>query len=506
MIFGRIYPFVASLLITLPSQGQEIPDVARRLEALGHWWVRTTDDESKGRASKAVDPVTFLVLTGQMGKAAQTIDKAILDLMRTRHKEMGEHWFGGLDIGLEKSLVDPNIETIKGKVFHAYPPGPGEPSSTHARFRIRWSIDGKELEPVAISFPKTSAHFELRPPETASMARIWLEPAESGAMGPWPFPPEKRILLVPGWRGIKAGLLARKAAVQAQPDSIAKLTWLHRVKDLNAFNDGISALPSGQNLATFADWVSKSPNAFHAGKWPLPVDGCDQTLVVPLASGSKTVRILLPPRDRRDQERRMVVVALHGAGDDENTWPDLYLRKLSLHCKNRGWVLVCPRGAHDPDLLPALEKWSGLKFNGSVILGHSQGGSLALSFAARHPAGLLGLASLGASGRVGEGDDYNRIPVFVGMGENDSSLGAAKSMVEAMRGQGQRSVAFRQYGKAGHILAPFASIPDVLLFLDEAFGARDRPDAHGGARRGKSMSTRHFFGPTSSTKLPSGSL
>lgn len=457
-------PFVL-LLVAPVGKARDRSEVDRRLEILERLWDQSTNQQARQLTSKNADSLPFLMLTGQYGKAAQTIDAAISEFRKDMPGEPIPAWFESLELKVSKSLIDPGVESIRGTIRHSYTAGTSAPRDS--RLRIRLVVDGKEMPPISIPVPMDSSCFELVAPARMATALVWCEPENAGPTCSPANMPQQRILLIPKLDGLKKDLLARKKSVLSLPDSIGKQTWLHRSEGLAALESTGKWTLTRDPLKDLADMIHTPLGKIRNGAWPEPAPGADQVLVLPLAKGNKTVRVRLPLRDTADSGAFPAVVALHGAGDDENRWIDGYNRQFSRHCLQRGWVMICPKDGLEPDLLTAVAGWSGLKINRIAVMGHSQGGSQALAFGAQHPAELQGIAVLGASGRVGDGKAYRKIPLFVGIGTEDFAFRACEMMLAQMRDQGQQKLTHHQHKKIGHVLIPIAARAELLEFLDE---------------------------------------
>lgn len=484
MISASRNQFFLLLPLFLSSQlaeAQTVDGVARRMKMLEHFWDGSTNKKTKEESSRAVDAVTFQMLTGQIGKASQTIDAAILELQKDFQGEVIPEWFANLDIKVSKMHINPGLESIQGIVYHAYARhvSPSQPS----RIRIRWEVNGKEMDPVDVRLPMDSFRFELFPPNMVATARVWCEPEGAKKDSPLAVYPQANILINPQKDIFTQLLLKKRASVLELPASVGKNTWLARCDELLSFEAQGKRTPS----TGFINELIKLPdiplNDIKNGIWPEPTPGSDQLLVFPLGKGNMPVRIRLPKKISSDCECILAIVALHGAGDDENKWIDGFGHFLSAHCEKRGWAMICPRGGYEPDLLPLVKKWMALKTVKIAIIGHSQGGSQALAFGANHPDKVLGLAALGASGRIGNGEEYHKLPVFIGVGTDDLAIRPCELMVQAMRDHEKRNLYFLTYKNIGHVMVPLASKNGLLDFLDGALGNKHENGVPG-ARHG----------------------
>ena len=472
------------ICITPAAKGQHLEDVNRRLEILERIWEIPSNDLVRQKASKSVDSLTFLMLTGQYSKAAQTIDAAIAEFQKNIPEKTTPTWSDSLDIKVSKSLINPCTETIQGTLRHTYRSNITAPVT--ARVRIRWTIDGKEMKSHMVAVPSDSIQFELVSPPNLAIAQIWCETMNEAKNISLANIDKKTVLMIPEGSHFNEKLLAKKNDISLLPNSISKSTWLHKFEEFNSLAANEKELPTHGEIQKLLGLVDVPVEKIKNGRWPEPTSGTDQVLALPMPAGKKIVRVRLPTKESCHSKNIPAVVALHGAGDNENKWIDGYNRLLSNHCQQRGWILICPRNGTEPDLLPLLAKWSGLSIKDVAMVGHSQGGSQSLAFCAKYPGELRGLVALGASGRVGSGEIYRTIPFFVGVGTEDLSFKACESMVEQIRNQGHNKLSFHRYENIGHAMTPLASKKDVLGFLDELFTSTKNEGAQE-ARPRKSM-------------------
>ena len=138
------------ICITPAAKGQHLEDVNRRLEILERIWEIPSNDLVRQKASKSVDSLTFLMLTGQYSKAAQTIDAAIAEFQKNIPEKTTPTWSDSLDIKVSKSLINPCTETIQGTLRHTYRSNITTPVTARVRNPKKRCVDG--------SIPPSSHH------------------------------------------------------------------------------------------------------------------------------------------------------------------------------------------------------------------------------------------------------------------------------------------------------------------------------------------------------------
>jgi predicted esterase len=177
-----------------------------------------------------------------------------------------------------------------------------------------------------------------------------------------------------------------------------------------------------------------------------------------LAYRSKTDNELVPfrvyvPRrefsrspDRRDRGvDPPVVMALHGAGGDENSFMDRYQELYKANANKRGYIAATANGrgpyggyrdasGQDPlDVLDILQAVYGTDPKRTYLMGHSMGGGGTVSLGFRHPERFAALAPIAGFGNPAQLEKAKDMPIFLGQGEADAlvPVTAARAFHEA---------------------------------------------------------------------------
>jgi predicted esterase len=170
-----------------------------------------------------------------------------------------------------------------------------------------------------------------------------------------------------------------------------------------------------------------------------------------------------------------LVIALHGAGGDENMFMDAYggglIKRLA---DTHGFLVASPQtaafgGAAGADTLDRLIEALGLDYaidTGRIyVLGHSMGGMTAGALAGARPDRLAAVACL--NGFSGFGADVMKVPpTFVSAGELDPVISPTRIEPAAKKAQAAglpvEYVLLKNYG---HTLAVTKLLPDVIVWL-----------------------------------------
>ena len=183
-------------------------------------------------------------------------------------------------------------------------------------------------------------------------------------------------------------------------------------------------------------------------------------------------------------ERRPLVVAVHGAGGSENMFFDAYgAGKIVRLCESRGWLLVAPRqgllggiGIRWDELVAGVGRLANVDTRRVYLIGHSLGAMQATRLADAAERKPSYVAALGGGGRVGRFEPLRDVPFFVGVGDQDFGRGGGKQLADLLRRGGVRNVQFREYGDTEHLTIVQVALDDIFRQLDERDAAlRDGP-------------------------------
>jgi poly(3-hydroxybutyrate) depolymerase len=215
------------------------------------------------------------------------------------------------------------------------------------------------------------------------------------------------------------------------------------------------------------------------------------------ADGSfQPFRLIIP--DGFDREKQYpLIIALHGASGNENTYPDRYVAKNNQEKlferlgRERGYILVSPRrrkapcgdSAVDADVLELIDRVSSMypvRQDQVFLTGHSSGGMGTWQVGYKHPERFAGLAAVGSAfSAVPSMMDRMKIEQFPGLphmyvqGRRDrlSTNAGARNLVSYLRSKLNNFV-YKEFPDA-HGTLGVTSMPTVFDFFDEIREGRE---------------------------------
>ncbi len=226
------------------------------------------------------------------------------------------------------------------------------------------------------------------------------------------------------------------------------------------------------DLAAHAADVELEAQQIEAGRDPYRRRAGELWRVVRCADGTDLPVRVFAPESACADARVPLVIALHGAGGDENMFFAAYgLGRLRDLARERGFVAACPRvgfGGLSPEAFDALVQ--ALLFTYPIdpkrihLIGHSMGagaaGALRLSRAAR----IASTALVAGAPRLG--GDAKAPPLYLVCGELDPLASAAgvRRAGLAIRAEGAE-VELRILADRGHTLLVGDVLPDAIAWL-----------------------------------------
>jgi predicted esterase len=193
-----------------------------------------------------------------------------------------------------------------------------------------------------------------------------------------------------------------------------------------------------------------------------------------LAAGKGTAPVrLAAPEAVKTGEPLPLVLALHGAGGSENLFFDGYGRGAVVKlCADRGWLLVAPRLTGFgrlptlPEMIAEVSRLYPVDGKRVFLVGHSMGAQAALAAAEQTPDQFAGLAALGGGRAVRKPERFQKLPVFVGIGDNDFALPGARALAGGLKKAEISGVEFREYKDVEHLVIVQVALKDVFQFFD----------------------------------------
>lgn len=205
-------------------------------------------------------------------------------------------------------------------------------------------------------------------------------------------------------------------------------------------------------------------------------------LFLALTQGAEAcpMRIFVPEGSSGDKPMPLVL-ALHGAVFDEDTWFDGYgggtIRSL---CSERGWMLVAPRcdgreGAGDlRAIVDALaERWP-IDRERVFVVGHSRGGASALNLAAQPGSGIAAVVAFGAEVEASTAEGLKSTPLFLAVGDHDFARQRVEAFHAALAKSGSKSAQFMLCKNSTHWLTPGLALSTAFEWLSRQSPQPDR--------------------------------
>lgn len=177
-----------------------------------------------------------------------------------------------------------------------------------------------------------------------------------------------------------------------------------------------------------------------------------------------------------------LVIALHGAGGDENSFMDRYEGSYKRNAQERGYIVVSVNGrgpyggyrgdsAQDvTDVLDLVQAVYPIDTKRTYLTGHSMGGGGTVRVGFDHADRFAALAPIAGFGSVSQLAKAKRMPLFIGQGDEDAlvPVARARQFYEDTKELGMPNVTYSEKKGVEHLLI-------VNHVMDEIF---DWFDAH----------------------------
>lgn len=212
--------------------------------------------------------------------------------------------------------------------------------------------------------------------------------------------------------------------------------------------------------------------ALNGERWYGPEHAGEYWLALPCGATTVRTRVLVPEGLSKESPAPLVL-ALHGAVFDEDTWFDGYGGGQSAElARQRSWLFAAPHceGSEDAAWLAALVKALSdvypLDASRVALIGHDRGGVVALKALAQAPAPWRAVATMGAWIDPSSAQQLAARPLFLGVGENDSLRAAIESLHTSLEAAGAKEATLRSYAHTDRWLCPVDALPDVFAWLE----------------------------------------
>lgn len=464
----------ALLILSFPARSAQTDRylVNLKLRAFEAAWEKQPDKTKRKQAAAILEPLTFSLLAGNLTGAAQLLDHARFKLVDLPEND---RWAQAVAVRVTQPLLDAGKLQVRGKLVLAYPLPTTLPERITLDFLNTGNAQEKPAQDMTTSFSlntltENSQDFLLNLPKGTPEGNFDLRFAirnydRTVTNGSVP------LVLVPDLEKHIAQLEVKADSIKKLTPSIGRSTWL-------LMHSRITQAVQGKNQETdypYARWLAELNLGYEVvergEKWPNPIGANPVWLALPLKNGDKVVRIEGAARDGKTP--MTTVVTLHGAGGSENLFCEGYGRLAPILAEKNGWMLISPLNGPSDELLDRLTAWQPIDVRRVVAIGHSMGAAHATAWAVHQPRQLRAVAALGGGGRVGNGEAWERLPFFVGVGDKDFALKSAKNLADSLKKNHCRSVDLRVYPGLEHITVVQACLGDVFAFFKEILDGKD---------------------------------
>ena len=310
-------------------------------------------------------------------------------------------------------------------------------------------------------------------------ARLALDSAPLRAQAPAQAPGAAAVPATTSRDQLAAGLLRLEYAMRDRPPATAAMPDLNRAFDrlslaffAGRFAEAVATLDS---LTVAVEPDSARRASQRAAAVRAPAAAAAQTRTLSVGSGAPVPYRVYAPANRAPGARLPLVVALHGAGGDENMFLEAYgagaIRSLA---DARGFIVATPATMamlRSPDALARLIDTLATELPVDrarvYLLGHSLGAAAAWNLARLRPDLVAAVVCIsGACGGVPAPVPPRVPPLLAVVGELDPL--ATPARVEAAAAEARaagRSVEVRRIPGYGHTLVVGAVLPDVVDWL-----------------------------------------
>lgn len=254
---------------------------------------------------------------------------------------------------------------------------------------------------------------------------------------------------------------AGAAVGAAQPQDVA--AFRSRLANLTGAPSPDRSAQFLSDPASLARALEREADALAAGREPYAGGDGDLWRTVTGPGGvAMPVRVIVPPGSPR--HLRPLVIALHGAGGDENMFPEAYgagaIVRLALE---RGALLATPATTvfqRDPGFLDSLiavvDRGHGVDQTRVYLVGHSMGAAAAWGAALARPARIAAVVTLAGAGRAPTAGQAVPPSLWI--------AGALDGVIPAARAAGA-SAEFRELPALGHTMMVGPALPAAFDFL-----------------------------------------
>lgn len=222
--------------------------------------------------------------------------------------------------------------------------------------------------------------------------------------------------------------------------------------------------------------------------WPADTATGTLRLTYPSQGGVRAYKLHVPS-SYTPNHAWPLVLALHGAGDDENKFFMSYNNgAIRAVAETHGYLVACPFGSRNEGYTGAAAQdvWNVLadvcrrysidRAKGLFLFGHSMGGSGALYLAATATTPIAGVASMAGPGHPSLVEKLKLLPVYLAHGSQDEivPVQASRAMAESLNQAGVQ-VVFQEIPGADHNSFVAQEFEPVFAWFDQLRGKGEKP-------------------------------
>ncbi len=422
------------------------------------------EPDRRATTNRGVDALTMLFFSGKLAAAVEQLDGITADVLGLREDQRAA-WLG---LAAQRCEVEPLV-TLAG-------------ATPEVAIAMRSLVPGREL-PQDTSIVITGPDGESI--THAIAPRLRLHAGEAAIVGRYEISLRSRALelAVPIGHAFvcAAPPETTAAALNARLQALTEAPQLPtRPQDRSAMRSRIGLLTSTPSTSRSAEFLA-NPAALEvelgremalleAGQSPWVGRTGDAWRTISAMSVEVPVRQFVPTGIAAEQ-RIPLIIALHGAGGDENMfftgYGNGFLKRLA---QTHGCAVVCPSTTlflSSPVVFDALvdemAACAPIDRSRIFVIGHSMGAVATGSIASSRGAAIAGIAMMaGFGGVMSEGSP----PAYVAAGGLDPifRIDAVRTGVEASRGRGA-AMELIELPQEGHTLLVSAALPAAVDWL-----------------------------------------
>jgi predicted esterase len=462
------WPITLLLLLCLPSlvlAQAERYELGRRLKRFEESWNETPDADLREKSLTDLPKLTQQFFSFQFGEAGKTLENARRILLSKEENET-QRFVDSLYLVPESRLLDADTKVLKMTIKPFY------------------SVVTKEPVEPAISFWWNGGRFANQMQTMTKWPFKWevpmVEPKEMPDNWVFDYPTRSRVgsfrkthlttMTISRVKNLEARLQAMKQ-IQGVP-AIELATVKDRYDLLSQMAEGFvpeTDIPAGKLLLEAEAIAKLGQKAYFSFEKPGQF-----WLSVPTEKNRRTACRLFVPEKLDKSKPVPMVVALHGAGGSENLFFEGYGNGWIVEeCKKRGWLLLATRsglGFGNPPPIPAildqLQERYPIDRQAVFVVGHSMGAGQTIAAAQEYPGQFRAVAALGGGGAVRKKEPFEKLPVFIGVGDKDFALAGARSLNKSLIAAGAKAITSKEYPNIEHLVIVREALPDVFKSWD----------------------------------------